>query len=237
MVIDDLERVVKEDVISVDVADMYLRIYVADIDWKPHISQLWVNTRNKIADEAEAKNHIKKAIACATLMPFYDKSIITDPPQNMLFWLPTWVQFNQKDWIDIYKKMVNEDIQIRKNRKKMLSYGVVESIDYVPMTRQAFNWLYSKSEDSHCVTPANKADIVKKFENLIKIYGGAVICNTFTKYEKNINKVLNWRSGYFIEREIYKVYTMDQICRIKELEISKIDKKYVKVLIKNKEKF
>lgn len=237
MIIDDLERVVKEDVLSVDVAEMYLKIYVADIDWKPHIAKLWSNTKNKIEDDEQAKVHIKNSIAGTTLSPYYDNTSITDPPQTLLFVLPTWHQFSQRNWIELYKKMVAEDIAIRRNRKKMLEYGVIGSLDYFPMTRQAFNWLYSKAEESHSINQDNKEDVVKKFENLIKVYGGAVICNLFTKNQKSIDRVLNWRSGYFIEKEIYKVYTFEQISKIKELEISKIDSKYVKKVTKNKEKF
>lgn len=236
MNIQDLEKVVKENVISLDVADMYLKIYVADIDWRPHISQLYINAKNKMSDELEIKNHIKKAISCTTLAPSYNKSIITDPPHNLLFWLPTWRQFDEKDWFDLYKKMITEDIDIRKNRKLMLSYGVIDSIDYVPMTRQAFNWLYSKAEENYCINQENKKDLIKKFENLIKIYGGAIICNVFSKYDNNISKVLNWRSGYFIEKEIYKIYTKEQMSKIKQLEMSKIDSKYIKSIVKNKEK-
>lgn len=234
MIVDDLEKMIKEDVLSVDLADMYLKIYVAEIDWKPHIAKFWSNTSNKIKDVDLAKDHMKKSIACTTLMPYYDKTIIPDTPEKLLFWLPTWQQFEEKDWISLYKKIISEDIQIRKNRKKILSLGIIDSVDYVPMTRQAFNWLYSKAEESEAINEHNKKEVVKKFENLIKIYGGATICNIFAKHEKNISKVLNWRSGYFIEKEIYKVYTFEQIVKIKQLELSKIDSKYIKKV--NKEK-
>lgn len=237
MAIDDLEKMITEDTLSVELADMYLKIYVADIDWKPHISKLWSNTSNKIANADDAKAHMKKAIASTTLVSCYDKSIIPDPPENLLFWLPTWRQFNEKDWIALYKKVISEDIQIRKNRKKMLAIGIIDPIDYVPMTRQAFNWIYTKAEESNTINSSNKEDLIKKFQNLIRIYGGATICNLFLKHENNVSKVINWRSGYFIEREIYKAYTLDQLLKIKQLEISKIDSKYVKKIIKNKEKF
>jgi len=237
MVVDDLEKMIKEDVLSLDIADMYLKIYVADIDWKPHISQLWSNAVNKSRDQNDAKNHVKKAIACTTLAPFYDKTIIPDPPENLLFWLPTWRQFSEKDWLSLYKKVISEDIEIRKNRKKLLSLGIIDPIDYVPMTRQAFNWIYSKAEDANCITNDNKEDLIKKFQNLIRIYGGATICNLFMKHEASVNKIVNWRSGYFFEKEIYKVYSLDQIVKIKNLEISKIDSKYVKkIKTNNKEK-
>jgi len=227
MLIEDLQKVVNGESLPTNVADMYLRIYVSDIDWKPHIAKFWANTKNKITEEDSAKVHMRKSIACASLIPIYDKKVIPDPPQNLLFWCPTWSQFNERDWVQMYKKVVEDDIKIRNNRKKLLQYGVVDSIDYLPLTRQAFNWLYMKAEETK-VVGSNKEDLIKKFENLVKIYGGAVICNVFAKHDTNISKVLNWRSGYFIEKEIYKIYTPDQISKIKQTEISKIDPKYVK---------
>jgi len=234
MLIEDLQKVVNGESLPTNVADMYLRIYVSDIDWKPHIAKFWANTKNKITEDDSAKMHMRKSIACASLIPIYDKKVIPDPPQNLLFWCPTWSQFNERDWVHMYKKVVEDDIKIRNNRKKLLQYGVVDSIDYLPLTRQAFNWLYTKAEETK-VIGSNKEDLIKKFENLVKKYGGAVICNVFAKHETNISKVLNWRSGYFIEKEIYKIYTPDQISKIKQTEISKIDPKYVKKLTKNKE--
>jgi hypothetical protein len=230
--IEDLQKVINEDVLPTDVADMYLAIYIADIDWKPHIAKLWSNIKNKNTEDAECKAQIKKSIACATLLPTYEKKIIPSPPQNLLFWAPTWSQYNEKDWLSLYKEIIKEDIEIRRNRKKILSLGVIDSVDYVPLTRQAFNWIYAKAEDSEVITEENKQDLIKKFQNLVKIYGGATICNLFSKHEKSIEKVLNWKSGYFIEKEIHKVYTLEQLAKIKQTELSKIDKKYIKTLIK-----
>jgi hypothetical protein len=234
MLIEDLEKVINEDTLPTEVADSYLRIYVSDIDWKTHIGKLWTNTKSKSQDLDQAKLHMKKTIACTTLMPYYDKTAIPDPPQNLLFWVPSWNQFAEKDWLDLYKKMIKSDIDIRRSRKEMLAYGVIDAIDYVPLTRQAFNWLYTKAEETNCITDQNKKEVIKKFENLVKIYGGATICNVFTKHESNISKVSNWRTGYFIEKEIYKIYTLDQIKKIKQTEISKIDPKYIKTLQKAK---
>lgn len=230
--IEDLQKVIDEEVLPTEVADMYLRIYVADIDWKPHIAKLWSNIKNKNDNDQVCKEQIKKNIACATLISSYDKTIIPNPPQNLLFWVATWSQYNERDWFDLYKNVIKSDIEIRKNRKKILSLGVVDSVDYVPLTRQAFNWLYGKAEENNLVTSDNKQEVIKKFENLVKIYGGATICNIFSKHTNNIEKVLNWRSGYFIEKELYKVYTLEQLAKIKHTELSKIDTKYIKTLTK-----
>lgn len=232
MMIENLEKVVNDGIITTDVADAYLKIYLADIDWKPHIAKVWSNTKNKLKDDFESRIHMKKSLACATILPLYDKTVIPDNPQNLLFWCPAWSQFNERDWFQIYQETIKKDIEIKNYRKKIVSCGVVDAIDYFPLTRQAFNWLYSKAENEGSINESNKKEIIKKFQNLVKVYGGAIICNVFSKHEANIGRVLNWRTGYFIEKEIYKVYSLDQIIKIKQTEISKIDTKYVKTLSK-----
>jgi hypothetical protein len=62
------------------------------------------------------------------------------------------------------------------------------------------------------------------------VYGGAVICNVFVNYKLNIDKVFNWRSGYFFEKEIHKIYSFDQIEKIKLSEINKINSKHIKLI-------
>jgi len=43
----DNVNLVDNSVLSIELADKYLKIYVADIDWKPHIAQLWNNSLKK----------------------------------------------------------------------------------------------------------------------------------------------------------------------------------------------
>ena len=50
----------------------------------------------------------------------------------------------------------------------------------------------------------------------------------FVKHKSNVNKVFNWRSGYFFEKEIHKVYKIDEILKIKSTELQKLNQKYVK---------
>jgi len=74
----------------------------------------------------------------------------------------------------------------------------------------------------------NAKELEIKFFNLVKAYGGAIICNMFVKHKSNVNKVFNWRSGYFFEKEIHKVYKIDEIIKIKSTELQKLNQKYVK---------
>lgn len=67
-----------------------------------------------------------------------------------------------------------------------------------------------------------------KLSNLVKAYGGAVICNIFINHKSNVDKVFNWRSGYFFEKQIHKVYSIDQIKKIKLAELNKTNSQYIK---------
>lgn len=232
MSVEELQKIIQENILPTNIADQYLKLYISNIDWTPHIANLWKNIKAKNKDDDAAKTAIKKTIACAMLLPTHNGTAIPEPPQNLLFWCSSWNQYNEKDWFSELKKIIEKDIEIKENRNKILKIGVIDPIDYSPLTRQAFNWLYTAAVESGCITEDNKDDIIKKLQNLVRIYGGAVICNIFTKHEKNVQKVSNWRSGYFFEREIYKIYNTQQIYKIKSLELSKLNTKYIKTLTK-----
>lgn len=162
-----------------------------------------------------------------------ERTNIPDPVHLMLFWCPTWNQYKEKDWFSLFKEVVKKDIEIQNNHKILLQLGIIDPIDYSPITRQAYNWLYSHAESTHAINDKTKDLVTKKMQNLIRLYGGAVISNIFTNHTNNIEKIFNWRSGYFFEREIYNVYTFDQIKRIKSKEIEKLNPKYIKILTVN----
>jgi hypothetical protein len=105
----------------------------------------------------------------------------------------------------------------------------VYPIVYAPWPRQAFNWLFKAAEESGQVTDENREQVEKRFERLVLTYGGLVICHIFQKEEYKIKKkVLNWRTGYFFERLIFDIYTIDQVLKIKKQELLKTNKTLVK---------
>jgi len=224
---DLLEKVIKDDALPVELAEEYLKIYVADIDWTTHINKLWKNFSIKNKDEQECKNLVKKAISCAVLLPSLENTQIPDPPQSLLFWCTAWAQFNERDWFALFKETVEKDIAVKNNRKKIIEMGIIEPIDHSPLTRQAFNWLYDMAESSNCISESNKEHVIKKLKNLVSIYGGAVISSIFVSHRNTIQKVTNWRSGYFFEKEIYKIYTLDKIIKIKSMEFAKTNSNYI----------
>jgi len=228
MSVQDLKIAIAENSISVDLADKYLRLYVAPIDWKPHISSMWLNATKKYKDDDLAKNHIKKAISCATILPLVEKIQIPDPASNLLFWCTGWKQFNDRDWLSLFMEILKEDLDISIKRNEIIKFGVIDPIDVSPITRQAYNWIYEKVSEEEFQDKESFEAVKEKIKNLVRAYGGAVICNVFLKHKKNIDDVLNWRSGYFLEKQIHKVYSMDQIVKIKKAELSKTNSKYIK---------
>lgn len=230
MYIQSLEAVVKDGTVSFDVAEKYLNLYIGEADWKEKIGQLWSVQKRKIKDEDKAKEFVKKSVACACLSPVINKVSIPDEKHVLLFWVSGWPQFNERDWFALFQDVVKKDIEIEKNRRKVLKLGIFDQIDMSPLTRQAYNWVYDKLEKESFLSEDQKYAAIEKIKNLVKIYGGAIICNVFTNYSSHVDKVLNWKSGYFIEREIYKVYTLDQLIKIKTTEINKTNKNYIKTV-------
>ena len=228
MSLDLLEKVINEDTIPLDVAEKYLTIFLGPTDWKKNINKLWEISSSKSKDIDSRKYFVKKAISCAALLPYTEKSQVPSPPENLLFWCTAWVQFNERDWFDLFKKVITEDIEIAKSRNKAIILGVLDPINISPLSRQAFNWLYQKSKENEDLENINTKELITKLENIVKSYGGAVVCNMFVNHKKNINNIFSWRSGYFFEREIHKVYSIEDILKIKATEIEKTNPKYIK---------
>lgn len=223
-----LEKTIEENSLSQELADEYLKIYIADIDWIPHMKKLWNNFYNKSQDKDQASEMVKKAISCAILLPVIDNTTIPNPPHRLLFWCTGWVQFNERDWFALFKETIQTDLEIKNNRKEVIKSGIIDPIDYSPMSRQAFNWLYERAYNSGQITEENKALVTEKLKNIVRIYGGAVVCSIFINHESFLEKVINWRSGYFFEKQIHRAYTVEKINKIKNMEFRKTNSDYIK---------
>ncbi|GEM_PF-1903130 len=232
MFLEQLNKVIEEGTLPVEVAEKYLNLYIGEANWTAHISKLWLNLENKNKNAEISRENIKRAIACAVLLPTLEKTNIPDPVHLILFWCPTWTQYKERDWFLLLSDVIKKDLMIQKNHSELLSLGIIDPIDYSPLTRQSFNWLYAQSEQNGDIG-SNGVVVSKKMQNLVRIYGGAVISNIFQNHKHILGKIHNWRSGYFFEREIYNIYSFDQIKKIKKTEIEKLNPKYVKTLILN----
>ena len=222
-----------------ELANKYLQIYNADIDWLPHIREVLgrlLSGTSKDAAEAE----MRKRLSCAILLPYYEKNTIQDPPQNLLYYCHKWSQFTARDWQKEFDEIVAKDKRIEELRTKCLDLGIIYPLQYNPNTRQAFNWLYDEALSSGDINDSNKADITKRLQNVVYAYGGVVVCSIFSKPElkTKIKNLLNWRSGYFFERLIHEIYTEEELIKIKTHEINKTrntDPKLIKKITTTKE--
>lgn len=226
MSIEVMNQLVLNNLLPMELAEKYLVIYLGRADWPEKISQLWKVQSKKIGEE-KAKELVKKSIACACLSPLINKSNIPEENHVLIFWVSGWPQFNERDWFALFKDIVKSDIQIEKNRNIIIKTGLFEKIDTPPLTRQAYNWLYEKLSQEKFLDPEHKKESVTKIKNLVRVYGGAIICNVFTNYSSNVDKVLNWKTGYFIEKEIHKIYSLEQMLKIKKAEIFKTNSNYI----------
>lgn len=219
------------------VASKYLTIYIGELekshDWEYHIGILSSRLSKKYPNQDEMITALRKTIACAILLPVYDRKSLTDPPENLLYWCSGYRQYGEKDWYDLLYNVVKKDQEIIKWRNRCQSLGIIDPIDFSPITRQAFNWLYGAAQDSGVVTSANDERIQQSFQRLVWAYGGAVVCSLFQNHDAMVQKkVLNWRTNYFFERLIFDVFTVDQVVKIKRQELKKTNQRLVKHLKK-----
>lgn len=229
-VAEKLQPVIQEE-FSPQRADRYLRVYNADIDWMPHMLSLNRNLVSKLGQE-KGSQQTRQQISCAILLPSLDPSVISDPPQNLLFWCGKYNQFKERDWEQELRQVWKKDDEIDKSRADALDLGIIFPLVYVPIARQAFNWLMDKVTAVSLVAPDTDEYrvIEKKMQNLVYAYGGAVVCSIFLKPElrPRIARIPNWRSGYFFEKLIFEVYKPNEILKIKDQELKKVDKNLVK---------
>lgn len=227
MSVESLEQLIKNDSLPIDVASKYLTIYLGKANWSEKLSQMWAVQSKKNGPD-RAREFVKRSVACACLSPVINRVTIPEEKHVLLFWVSGWPQFNERDWFSLFKETIKNDIDIEKFRKIVLQEGLFDHIDIPPLTRQAYNWLYDNLSKEKFSSSAEKEESIEKIKNMVRIYGGAVICNLFTNHSNRLEKILNWRSGYFIEKEIYKVYSIEQIVKIKKMEIKKTNANFVK---------
>lgn len=225
---ESLSEVVENSKLPISVANMYLRLYVAEIDWENQISVLYNRMAKRNQDNVN--DLMRKIISCTILLRAYQPSVPLDlsSPESLLFSVHKFHQFDEKDWFSQLQSVIKRDILIQDWRKQALSLGIVDKIEFQPYYRQAYNWLFSKAEEDNSLNKDNKDLISIRFRRLVQAYGGSVICNVFTRHQDSVKKVLNWRSGYFFERQIFRIYNIDQVLKIKKLELDKTNVQLVK---------
>lgn len=229
MLTEDLQKLVDKGVLSKEVMQQYLKLYLGPADWGHHIDVLYVRLHGRIGGD-EAKKKLRDMVACTLLLPVDNHFVHIDEahPEVLLFSVDKFDQFTQRDWFAELQKVVKQDLAIQQCRNQVLSLGVIDPLEYAPYCRQAYNWLYGKAEESGCITPETKDDIARRFKNLVWAYGGACISNVFLRHEDKVKGLLNWRSGYFFERLIFDVYKPEQVLKLKRAELEKTNARLVK---------
>lgn len=223
---EEVREVLKEGKLHL-VAPRYLNLYVGHADWVKELNIL----KNKIykkslKEEISFQEALREVVSCAILLPAADRSIQIDKdhPENHLHRIPYFQQLSQKNWFELFRKTFQQDVNIDTWRAQALGLGIVTHLDLAPITRQALNWLCTKANENNDMRP----DTVERFKNLVSTYGGTVICNIFSKHQPTLKKVLNWKTGYFFERNIFNVYQPEQVFKIKRAELEKTNPKLVK---------
>lgn len=197
--------------------------------WETQMDDYLKRKLSQGADIDDSLAMLKKSIAFAIMMKYKEKAYITEPYQTILFTGEKWNQYNSADWVTMFYDLIDEDAHIKLWRNQVLSLGVIFPLEYHPVTRQAYNWLYTKAEESGIITSANKLEIASKLKKLVLAYGGTAICNIFMKHEARINKeVLSWDTNYFFERLMYQVYKIEDLMRIKKAELHTTNPKLVR---------
>jgi len=190
-VIEETKKAIEQKTLPIEIADKYLKLYVANINWEPHISDLWNISVKKFSNQELAKEHVKKAISCTILLPFKDGTEIPDQASKLLFWCTAWKQFNKEDWFNIFLNILKEDIDISSKRNILLNLGILDPIDISPIARQAFNWLYDQFLNNCDTENDDTEDIKNKFTNLYDYLLLLLLCNIFINHKFNIGKIFN----------------------------------------------
>lgn len=223
-----VEALVDNNKLEKDLAVTLLNIYVTRCDeWWDHVVRLYKILYGKHGED-EARVQLKDIVSFTILFPAYKRTVNIDhqqPDENLFRWM--WYDQRQKrDWFEDLKKVVKQDHQIAKWRTQVLSHGVIDPIEYQPLTRQAFNWTIDRAEKEELYDQETR----KKFRKFVMVYGGANVCRCFESFSKEVNQLVNWRSPYFLERLVYKINDRDvsKVIGIKLKELEKTNSKFVK---------
>ncbi len=224
------QKAIQEDRLTLADAKKYLTLYLGPADWDSALKRLMSQLRKYKSSPTE---QMREIVSCAILLPVYTDTRVPQEPTTVLFWAKSPSNLELRNWYQTLKDEMVKDVQLEKNRQIVSSSGLIHPIDYSPLTRQAFNWMFLKGKEIGHINDQNKHDVEQRYKTLISIYGGQVICSLFQKNTRTnpvLTKVINWYTGYFIERLIYSTFDLTQVMKIKEQELKKTNKSLIKQL-------
>lgn len=232
--VETLENFTKTNRLSKDLASHYLNIYVSpNVDWTSAINKKYnfISRKNTHLTPEEIGEKMKTILCATILMPAYypsvRESLKSREPDYLLHAVDKFDQFGNKQWVEELHKVVTKDIEIQKFRTQIMSIGIISQIEYQPYYRQAFNWLIERAEKNGDVNDNNRENVKTSMRHIVVRYGGMAISNLFSRHTDVVNTIVNWRTGYFIERALFRIYSPEEIKKIKQIELAESPQRLV----------
>lgn len=211
-----------------ELALQYLTLFIGNDDWEEHVPSLFAKYQKNNSKE-EALEKFRQHLSYAILLPTIERHLKIDEPRRLLFGANKFDGFEGTDWYEKLRKVVKKDVAIHEVKMKAIGLGIIDPIELSPYTRQAFNWLIDKAKETGALQKDNEADVAKSMRNIVYRYGGMVVSNFFTRHQDKVEKVVNWRTGYFVERSLFLAYpNAETMLKIKQAEINESPSKLIK---------
>ncbi len=204
----------------------YLSIYYSDqVEWEEQLKRL----SRQVSDSSRRR----KQAAYTILAPYLHKTAKTTPIESLLFVCNKWADYDDLDWVDKLEETYYEDIATEALRAELLALGYIHPIEHDPRCRQALKWLCEqagKQDEIALSPPQTKSSITNKYKGLIYTYGPSSVCALFQKPELKqqlLNNVHNWKTAYFVEKELRKHNTPKQLIERKSIDLNRTNKELI----------
>lgn len=218
----------EEGVLYGDFANQLLSIYVMDHDWSAAINRLHAQHKRNNREDV-ARELTREALAFTILLPTLDPTIRIDAdnPDNNLFY---WQHFHQKQseesWFKKLQSVIAGDMKNFAIRKELIALGVVDPLEFQPLSRQAYKWLCESAESQGEELTARSRS---QFRNFVMAYGGSIVSRVFDQKPYEVRRIPNWRSPYFIEQLTHRSFRdKNEMIRIKKTELDKTNSKWIR---------
>jgi len=204
----------------------YLSIYYSDqVEWADQLTKL----QGRIKDS----DRRRKQAAYTILAPYLHRVKATTPVEALLFACFKFSDYDEIDWVRELEVTFEQDKHTKALQSRLLSMGYIHPLEHDARCNQALRWLCeqaSRQDDIVTAPAAVKAGVTNKYKNLIYVYGPSSICSLFQRPELKqslLHNVHNWKTSYFIEKELLKANNDQQLMDRKELDLRRTQKDLV----------
>lgn len=207
----------------------YLSIYYSgEVNWSAQLERLKVQKKSNAA-------LVQKQVAYTILSPYLHHTRPTTPVEALLFVCPKFSDFNDMEWAEELEKVYEEDKALKALREELLALGSIHPVEYHVRSRQGLKWLCEQASEDPTIQVNDKDEVVNRLKNLILIYGPSAVCSLFQRPEMKaqfLPKVHNWRSGYFVEKELHRLFSRKELLEMKSHDIDTAPKELKKFFVK-----